>query len=1491
MSEGERPMSYLLRVYIGDGLVEHELDINRNYHIGNSVNEDLVIPGAETNFTIESDGKSWRGNSKDKRYRSAFENGSDHEFQKIVVLDADKKIAVTVYQSEPDDAHYFDISSFDSITIGRSSSCDMVLKDHQISGHHLKLFRKDEKWAFKDNGSSNGTYLNGLKTDESQLNRDDVLTIGFCRLIVSETSLTILASCNVFSNLIHNRISQGVESPDDSYPYLFKKSPRLRETLPDETFDLQAPPAIGGKPIISWLNVLLPPILTVGVMLAICYFVTNTMTMLYFSAPMTMIGVIMSIIRYRGEKKKYLATQKLRLEKYDAYLDEQTEKIERCIQEQRKILIEDFPSTQQCVHLVEGPDRKLWDRRISDLDFLSLRLGSGIVPASITIKHAKKILSLEDDVLADRPAQIAEKYSEVPDCPIKIDLGQYPTCGIIGDRQVCISLGRNLILQAATHHSYDDLRIVMLCDKEETKAWMFCRWLPHIFDDTRSQRFFANEPESHQKLLDTFDEILSQRWKDTTEDQGKANIGRSKPYYLFICATPMVGSHRVMRYLTANDRRLGVAAIFLFDQIENLPKDCFYIADLSRKPYQVYEREHASHRCSFSLDFLEPKEYEKYARLMAPLRVDDSSGKEMLPTSISFLQGYQAQRPQMLGLEKHWLQATPEQGMAVPIGVRRTGEPFLFDIHEKRHGPHGLVAGMTGSGKSEMVQSWILSMAVHFPPEAVSFVLIDFKGTGLLLPLKNLPHLAGCISDLDTSIGRNLIALENELTRRKALLDRYQVSNISAYLKLRHRGQAKEALPYLFLVIDEFAEFKLRFPEFMGAINSIFAIGRTLGVHIILLTQKPASVVDDKMMANTRFRWCLKVASSADSRDMLHHPDAAKITNPGRAFVQVGEDEVYEEIQSFWSGAPYNPYRALSLRRETRVSLVDLQGNRQCYEFEKTTGYRSEKNEIDAVVEYIDDYCRKNQIPRARAIWTTKVPDHILLKDILQIAFDGEHWGQTNSTLRATVGLLDDPRSQSQYPLYFDLSNDGHVLVYGAPGTGKTTLLHTTIMSLALSYSPDAVNMYLMDFGGGSMRIFRELPHVGGVTASGDDDQVKKLANMLDAELKHRKREIAGLGLVSIDSYCEVTGRPMPYVVLLLDNFASALELYPELEGFFQTFVREGASCGLYLIATSVAPNMVPFRIRQNVKTNVALRMADKMEYAGIVGKTDGLEPEDNPGRGLIRGEPPLEFQIALPASGNSEGERVAAIRSLAQLMSSKWGGDRAVSIPVMPDEVCSEDYPCKELLVGLTCMDVKPVVVDLENQPFLIISQATSSINFVLALVRQIIQKINPQRILLSEELQGLDVAAPQDFDCAIQELMPELQRRKDAFEQGTLPQKSFPWILVLIPDLKACFEKAGNETMRRLNSIVTLGFGLHIALIAKGKAHDINSLYHGGELFTINMVKQSVAILSGGSVLDHNAFSIDRLSYTEKAMPLNEEYGYVIEKQGTTKVKMLQK
>ena len=934
-----------------------------------------------------------------------------------------------------------------------------------------------------------------------------------------------------------------------------------------------------------------------------------------------------------------------------------------------------------------------------------------------------------------------------------------------------------------------------------------------------------------------------------------------------------------------------VFALFLADGLGGLPQECHYIIDVAAESV-IYEKERASQRTRFEPDGLPIEMFEQFSRNLAPLRIDSKQGSQSIPTMVSFLNGNNAKTPKELALENNWAAPLPEQGMAVPIGIKGTGKPFFFDIHEKQYGPHGLIAGMTGSGKSEMVQSWILAMAVKFPPSAVSFVLIDFKGTGLLLPFRRLPHLAGMISDLDTSIGRNLIALENELQRRKALLDQYQVGNISAYLKLLHSGRATEPLPFLFIVIDEFAEFKARFPNFMQVIDRVFAIGRTLGVHMILLTQKPASVVDDKMNANTRFRWCLKVASSADSRDMLRHPDAARIMNPGRAFVQVGEDEVFEEIQSFWSGAPYNPNKDASQVNATKVSVVDLYGRRTTYEPERTTGYRSEKSEIDAVVEYIDLYAQKNDIPRARAIWTSSLPEIVQLRDVLQFAFDGESWNQSSDTLQAALGLVDDPRSQTQYPFFLSLPDYGSVAVFGSPGAGKTSLLHTAIMSLAMSYPPDYLHLYLMDFGGGSLTLFKDLPHVGEAVVGGrEDEAIGKLAKMILDELSRRKAAMAQMGLMNIVAYREAAQEPVPYIVILVDNFAPVLQLYPELDGFFQTVSREGMGCGIFLMVTANAQNAIGYRIYQNINYVIALRMQDRGDYAALVGRTDGLVPENFPGRGLMKGTPPLEFQAALPAEGANESAQVIAIREMIQMMRAAWQGGSAPGIPIVPEVVQTADYTGPGILLGVTCSGAQPCAFDTAQQHFLLISSASKTCMTYHSICQQMTRQLSDVTVIAYGD--GADDGIPRicgaEFDQAIAGLMPVLQERKRAKTDHPLPLSEYPGILILIDDLKTCFDQIDNETVPRLTNIVNLGKGLNVYMIVNGVSDSIDMLYYGGDTFTVSLVKRAAALLIGGSATHHKSFQTN-LPLSEASEPLAEAEGYYLLSGQAEKIKVVQ-
>lgn len=1488
-------MASVIRIFHKNQIVDIEFPDTGVFHIGGSDSDDYKLNPKYKKSAVcikkGNDGFSYIAQSLENApLKGVVEN------EKIYVINSERAEAFALYEYDISNITVIDIASQKEIVIGRKEDCKIQIASGKVTKHHAKLTKSTKGWQIEDLGSANGTYVNGYAISKELLQDDDVIDIAFCQMKINGEKLSIRFAGTVITS-INPIIETKPYDEISGYPYLFKRSPRLKKNVEEETIEVQNAPSIGSAPTINWFSVLITPLVSVGLMLAMVMIFDFSKASLLFSGPMAVLGAVSGILNYRSQKKKHTGNEVSRLEQYNRYLSDIASKVQKAQNYHRNVLNEIHPSTKVCVDMVKTVDRQLWGKRIQDQDFMSLRIGSGEIPSKVSLQIPKEFLTLEKDVLASYPAELKDEYQRVRNCPIAIDVLRNVTVGVIGERATVIPVVKNLIIQAATHHSYDELKIVVLCGEKEFVEWEFTKWLPHCFDETKTKRFIASNEYDVAKLLRELEDTVDERYRGIEElRDSRDRITPHQPYYLFVFADYEASKkHSIIKTISRNNPNAGVGALFLFDDIYCLPKECGMIVDVANGKGTAYPREQANMVVSFTVDSVSRDEYDAFARAMSPVRIEQGS-KNSLPISISFLEGYGIRRPTMYDLSRSWSNAKPHKTMAVPIGIRANGEPFMFDIHEKQHGPHGLVAGMTGSGKSEMVQTWILSMAMNFAPEDVSFVLIDFKGTGLILPFRNLPHLAGTISDLDTSIGRNLIALENELTRRKALLDQHRVNNIAAYKKLYSEGKANESLSYLFIIIDEFAEFKVQYPEFMTVVNRVFAIGRTLGVSMLLLTQKPTNVVDDKMNANTRFRWCLKVASSSDSKDMLGHPDAAKITNPGRAIVQIGEDEVYETIQSYYSGAPYNPYKDPALGNVDKIAVVDLQGNRVCYEPEKTTGYRATKNEIDVIVEHLDDYVRTNHLNRAKNIWVQKLPEKIYLNQLLSIAFDGEKWAANETQLQVTVGLIDDPRSQSQYPLKINMSNDGHLAVYGAPGTGKTTFLQTTAMSLALSYSPAEMQMYIMDFGGGNMQILKDLPHLGDIALAHDGERMSKLARLLEAELKSRQEIFASCGAMSIQACEELTGKKLPYIVLLLDNFAPVLGMYPQMDEFFMRLSREGGTYGIYWIVTANNPSALAFKINQNIKNAVALRMSDKADYSMIVGKTDGMEPENVLGRGLYKGVQPLEFQTALPVEGDIESDRVKNIRNLVLLMNSKWIGARPEAIPVMPSEIYLDELKGDGIAIGLSHEGVNRVSFDPSVNPFVAISVSNTN-NALVDAIKAQYKALQYEQMIFFDGAEGVCYSADgnakiihssQEFDKQIEALMPIMQKRKD--EKAESPDKEFSPIIVFINNVGRCFDSISNDTANRLNLMTTLGKNLGTKLIICGHSSEVSKLYHGGASFVVNCVNEGVGIALGDCFRAHSTFNA-AMTFAERETVLAMDEGYFIKNNTAHKFRAINK
>lgn len=1492
-------MSYILRAFYDNQFRDLNMENQKKITIGSGVKNTLCIGGKSLNkkhIVMKFKKGKWTLSAKAEIiYNGESIKKTELADNQTFILNKADKIAVSVIEDTGLSDEKIILESIYELTIGRDMNCNIVFSNKRVSNNHAKIYKIGNEYHISDIGSTNGTYVNNRLIRDVILKKNDEIVIGKYTIEFTGKELKFR---NVGKELLLHNIKKRERNLKE-IP-IFKRSPRLKLDVPTGDIEIQAAPSIGDKPEINWLTVLLPGLGMVGIMGATTVLMGGSPMSLMMTGPMALIGVVVSIANYRSQLKKYKAQNILRMDKYTEYTNGIVDEIKSRISEQLKALTLADPQTSVCFDVARDIERRLWERKPNDADFGSFKFGSGDTDFSMNIKIPNNGFTLETDEFTDLPKQIYDKYSRIHGISVNYESMKNPTCGIVGEEGIRNNLIKNIIVQAATNHCYDELKIVTIYNQEDAETYEWVRWLPHSFDNDKELRYMANSPSTANELFKHFVEIFKQRERELNENDTYRIKTAKLPYYLFIIASPsLVDGQQIMKYLTMNNSLMGIAAIFNFGKMNLLPDQCSLIAEVKGDSGCLYDKNNIASKTDFVVDDTGSLDFEQFARYLAPVRVPIKDAGSSLPSCITFLEGYGVKTPNQISVEKNWSEALPHKSLAVPIGMKTNGEKFRFNIHEKTHGPHGLVAGTTGSGKSEMVQSWILSMALHFSPKDVAFVLIDFKGTGLILPFMNLPHLAGTISDLDKNIKRNLIALENELSRRKEMLDSVGVNNINAYVKLYKEGKVNEPMPYLFIIIDEFAEFKSQFPDFGATIDSILRTGRTLGVFSVLLMQKPAGVVSDQSESNVKFRWCLKVASPSDSREMIGTTDAAQIANPGRAYVKVSnegaEDYVYELIQSYWSGAPYNPNRKEKATVKPRISVVDISGRRISYDVEeKTSGFRSDINEIDAIVKHLQSVAEENNV-KARPIWDAKMPARVILEEIRESNFDGETWKESVHKLAPVVGMVDDPKNQKQYPFTVNFSDDGHTVLYGAPGTGKTTFLQTLVMSLCTSYKPDEVSIYIMDFGGWNMGLFRDFPHIGGVVNDNESEKIDKLVRLLTRELDLRKRKFAEQGVGNIQSYRDISGEKIPYIVLVLDNFSPVFNLYPDLEDFFITLTREGGNYGVFLATVTNNISGLGFKINQNIKNTMALQMSDKSDYSSIVGRTDGLEPEKTTGRGLMKGEcTPLEFQTALPIKGMSDGERATRIRELATVMDEKWSGARAKQLPIMPEIIPFGSVESKNIAIGLSSQDIEPIELSLDNSHYVLISGKAQSgkSNMLKVIAKQLKAARNivydANNALKSIECDNVEVYRDAaDFDTCIEALVPELESRRKSYQADE--NARFIPIAIIIDDIKQCFDSVSNDTVKRLYAITRIGKGLNVYILAAGMTDDISKLYNRGEQLTCGMISGYHSIVLGGCMNDHDAFKAVNLSFTEKSASVEEFEGYFIVREKATRFKAM--
>jgi S-DNA-T family DNA segregation ATPase FtsK/SpoIIIE len=1283
----------------------------------------------------------------------------------------------------------------------------------------------------------------------------------------------------------------------------FSRQPRFLPEIPCGEIEVQSPPSMADKPEISWAAMLLPP----GVMLIITVIISLSSKSSYMllSIATTVMTLIVSVSAATNQIKKYRKNKKNREKKYLQYIADTRAELAIASEKQIKALNEMHPDPKVCLQRIKNTDCKLWEKTPSYNDFLSLRIGVGSVASSIKVKYSKQQMQMDNDPLENEPEKIGMEFNKVNNVPVCLNLISSEICGIAGSAERTTDILRLAVLQIITHHGYDDVKLVFLLKEEDLENWKFIKNVQHVWNDDFTTRYIACGKTMAHETLNSLYEIFKLR--EMNASKGWQGDTKYTHYVFIIQDATLLENEAIAKYLYNCNKDIGVSSIFTAESQSYLPMNCKTVITCQNKNAE-YANKETGEKSTIIVDSIDISELEREVRKLCPIRIKSSTANFSLPKSITLLQMLDVDRIEKVDILSKWHKNRTYKGLSVPIGARMGGELFYLDMHafETSHGPHGLVAGTTGSGKSELLQSIIISLAINFHPHDLCFVLIDYKGGGMADVFKGMPHLVGTITNLGgNQTTRALLSIKSELLRRQRIFSEFEVNNIDKYQKLYHNGVAKEPVPHLVMIADEFAELKAEQPDFMKELVSTARVGRSLGVHLILATQKPAGVVDDQIWSNSRFKICLKVQDEADSKDVIKRPDAARIKEPGRAYIQVGNDEIFELFQSTWSGADYDPDGILKSDKNIKKKLykVSLNGkSTQIYPLEEEKIASVDLiSQLKAMVEYIAAQAKKSSIAPLNGPWLPPLQDILYLDDIYKegsgFNYQSGVWEQEGVGLKPLVGVLDNPRAQTQEPLAIDYMKDGHLIIYGAAATGKTYLLQTIIMSLAHKYSTNNVNIYIMDFGGTALKKFDRLPHCGGVMTIEQETKIEQFMLYIFRVMEERKQLFERHRSENFNDFKEKNkSEVLPAIIIIIDNYFALSETYDSVDERMMLIAREGTKYGIYLTVTLSNATLVRYKFSVNFKMAIAFQLTEKGEYNDIVGRTEGLEPAPIPGRALVRNKPPVELQVSLPEFKNKNTEDIINIFE-NYMHSAKV--KKAQLIPEMPAriDINEVNINADKLVIGLNNNDLQPVCLDIFSTPTIMVTgePVSGKSTLVVSWIEILHKKLGTEKLkvyALDSNSMGIyqllklpsviDITGIQDMSEFVEGITAEIELRREQMKEvkkvnGDLEELKDSWqqIVFLIDNLSELTNSDNYSFKELLERIVKQERNLKIAIIALDNTSGIEGNW---DSLAKAIKEEQVGVLLG-RIKEQSVFNV-KIPYGTQERELEIGDGYFITK-----------
>lgn len=1140
--------------------------------------------------------------------------------------------------SGPDSGLEFPLAVGNS-TIGTGAANDVVLTDRGIKDVHAAII-VGEGVEILNVAGPNGLSVEGQPVQRISVGANDVIRLG-------GTTVTILPT-----------VLSGA-GQDDSLAIEFNRSPRVTARFGEKEITAPTPPQQPEPTPLPVISLVAPLILGL-VMLA----VTRSWLAVVFVglSPLLMLGMYWDT--RRQSRNKYQADVARFADSLRALVQNltDTQRVERAVR------LAETPALGEVVEAISRLGPLLWTHRPESPGFLTVRLGLGDAPSRCHIRLSSP--ENAEATYAQQLTDVQQEFAHVTEVPIVADLPECGALGVCGPRGVADGVARGIVMQLAGLHSPAEMTITAFSSPQSRASWEWLEWLPHTGSvySPLAGNHLTDSVNGGQLLLSRLEELVKQRLSDNTsaaefsysgitsnnETETRARI-TIPAVIVLVEDSALVDRARLIR-LAERGGLVGVHVIWIAPQVASLPAACraFVLVENEAQGATVGQVRRGQHSFPVACDSIKVADARKVALLLAPVvdvgaEVTDDTD---LPRSVSYLEmagARMASDPN--AVVQQWIAndsvlhrdgsprapSAKNAGLGALVGTTGSQEMWL-DLRE--HGPHALVGGTTGSGKSELLQAWITAMAAAHSPDRVNFLLVDYKGGTAFADCVGLPHTVGLVTDLSPHlVHRALTSLGAEIRRREQLLNLKRAKDL---VSLEQTGDPATP-PALVVIVDEFAALASEVPEFVDGVIDVAQRGRSLGLHLVLATQRPAGIIKDNLRANTNLRIALRLNDIDDSVDVIDDPLAAFFPPeiPGRAVAKTGPGRLTTFQAAYVGGWTSDQPEQAPI--EISEFVFGRQRPWRSPMLAKRRGRPSGPTDIGRVVQNIRAATAQLGIPLPRRPWLAP----------LAAVYDLERLAAQTDSKSLVIGLADLPAEQAQPLCSFDPDESGNMAIIGTGGVGKSTALRTLAISAALNTADWPVHVYVLDFASGSLQILGKLPHVGAVVAADDEERIGRVLRRLTALLDERARKFARVNASTITEYRALADPEEPRILLLVDGIGPFRDQYEHVSStpyftMLSQLASDGRMLGIHVVVTADRPASIPSSLASTIQRRLIMRLATDDDYV-LAGVPTGVLSSNSPqGRGVIEG---VEVQVGVFGGDANVAVQARAIEQLAARM------------------------------------------------------------------------------------------------------------------------------------------------------------------------------------------------------------------------------------------------